>query len=42
VYQKAGRQAEFRKSLERARQAGLNGEMIDPTERVAFEALQNR
>jgi tetratricopeptide (TPR) repeat protein len=39
AYQKAGRDAEFRKALEQARQAGLTTSTIDPAERAEFEAL---
>jgi tetratricopeptide (TPR) repeat protein len=41
AYRKAGRDAEFRKALEKARQAGLNAETLDPTERAAFEAMRS-
>ena len=39
AYQKAGRDAEFRKALDQARQAGLTTATIDPAERAEFEAL---
>jgi tetratricopeptide (TPR) repeat protein len=41
AYRKAGRDAESRKAFEKARQAGLNAETLDPTERAAFEAMRS-
>jgi tetratricopeptide (TPR) repeat protein len=41
AYQKAGRDADFRKALEQVRKSGLTTATIDPAERADFEALMN-
>jgi Tfp pilus assembly protein PilF len=42
AYQKAGRDADFRKAFEQVRKSGLTTATIDQAERADFEALRNR
>jgi cellulose synthase operon protein C len=42
AYQKAGRTAEFQKSRTRAKEAGLNATLLEPSERVEMDKLMNQ